>query len=145
MRSKRVTLFVIAITLITGLVYYQINYMSLWGFTLKKDDLNKVIIHSDGKVYMVTNRQIVLDLAEKASKMKRLQKVEAIYFPPGPIAKPFGKLMLQTSNNGTFGGTIWNLSSGNTLDSSGYYWNVTDEVISELEIAIKDSQTTNLP
>ena len=145
MRTKWILSFIIVGALIIGLVYYQVNYISLWGFTLAKNDLNNAIIYTDDTNYMVTNRQVVIDLAEKVTKMKRSQKVESMRFPPGATAQPFEKLLLQTKDHVTFGGSIWNLSSGKFLNSNGYYWVVSGELISALEMATKDSQTTHSP
>jgi len=145
MRTKGIPLIIIVGTLIVGIVYYQVKKISFWGFTLPKSDINNAIVYTKDKSYMVTNRQIVLDLAEKISKMKRLQKIEVMRFPPGPSASPFTKIILQTKNHVTYGGSIWNLSSGNVMDSNGYYWVVTDDFVSVLQLATKDQKTTHMP
>ena len=145
MRIKRFPFLIIVGALIVGIVYYQSIHISLWGFYLTKNNINNVIVSTQDKSYMVTNQQVVFDLAEKVSKMQRSQKVDSMRFPPGSTSEPYRKLFIQTKDHVTYGGSIWNLSAGNVLDSNGYYWIVQDDIVTALDKATKDSQTTQLP
>ncbi|MDR3602922.1 MAG: hypothetical protein P4L49_21005 [Desulfosporosinus sp.] len=144
MRIEKFPFIIIFGILIVGFVYYQSIYISLGGFSITKNNIKNVIVSTQDKTYMVTNQQVVFDLAERVSKMQRSQKIDFMRFPPGSTSEPYRKLLIQTKDHVTYGGSIWNLSAGNALDSAGYYWIVQDDLVTALDKAINDSQTTQL-
>lgn len=92
--------------------------------------------------YIVTNSQLVLELTREVSKMKKLYKAEFSNFPPKEASTKYRGLMIQTKN--TYGGSFWkDGDNGLMVDSDGYYWSVSKELIELMDKSLKE--TPKLP
>ena len=119
-------LIIIALTLVFGC--YSQTHISIWGFNIPKNELKDVLINTKENNYIITNPQVVLELTKEVSKMKKLNKVEPSNFPPKETPTKFIKLMIQT--DATYGGSFWqDGNNGVMLDSNGYYWSVSKELL----------------
>lgn len=80
-----------------------------------------------------------MELSQEISKMKKLYKVELNNFPPKEIPTKYTKLMIQT--NFTYGGSFWqDGNNGIMLDSNGYYWSVSSELIELMGKSLEEAQ-----
>lgn len=134
----------IIITLTLVFSYYSQTHISIWGFNIPKHELKDVLINTKENNYIITNPQLVLELTKEVSKMKNLYKVEPGKFPPiqtptEETANKYTKLTIQT--NASYGGSFWqDGNNGLMLDSSGYYWSVSRELLEMMDKSIKDAQ-----
>ena len=131
---------IIMITLVfTGFIYYSQTHISMWGFNVSKNELKDVLINTKDNNYIITNSKLVLELTQEVAKMKKLYKIEPSNFPPKETPTKYTKLMIQT--NSTYGGSFWDDgNSGIMLDSNGYYWSVSSELIILMDKSLIEAQ-----
>lgn len=130
-------LIIVALTLVFS--YFSETHISIWGFNIPKNELKDVLISTKENNYIITNPQLVLEITKEASKMKKLYKVEPSNFPPKETANKYIKLMIRAG--ATYGGSFWqDGNNGIMLDSSGYYWSVSRELLDIMDKSIKDAQ-----
>lgn len=130
-------LIIVALTLVFS--YFSQTHISIWGFNIPKNELKDVLISTKENNYIITNPQLVLEIVEEVSKMKKLYKVEPSNFPPKETSDKYIKLMIQA--DATYGGSFWqDGNNGIMLDSSGYYLSVSRELLDIMDKSIEDAQ-----
>jgi hypothetical protein len=101
MTSKKWTILSsIAVLILISFVYYKQTHLSIWGFNLPKKDLKDVIVQTDKHSYLVTDKDMILKIAEDASKWKKYSKIES--FPPQTKLEKYKKILIRTADN-----TLW--------------------------------------
>ncbi|GKU25109.1 hypothetical protein [Clostridium folliculivorans] len=124
-----------------GFIYYSNTHISIWQFNISKNELKDVLINTKDNNYIITNPKLVSELSQEVSNMKKLNKIELNNFPPKEKTMKYTKLMIQTKNNYTYGGSFWkDDNDGIMLDSSGYYWSVSSDLIELIDKSINDSK-----
>lgn len=142
--KTRISISLIIVALTLGFIYYSQTHISIWGFKISKNELKDVLINTKENNYIITNPQLVLELTEEVSKMKKLYKVEpgkfpTIETPPKEIANKYTKLLIRTDS--TYGGSFWqDGNNGIILDSSGYYWSVSRELLEMMDKSFKEAR-----
>lgn len=132
----------IAILILVSFVYYKQTNLAMWGFNLPKKELKDIIVQTDKHSYLVTDKNMVLKIAEDASKWKKHSKIES--FPSQTKPEKYIKLFIQTTDNTTFGGSIWVTENNALLDSNGYYWNLDYKELSiRLNASLKNATLLN--
>ncbi|MBK1813234.1 hypothetical protein JHL18_21670 [Clostridium sp. YIM B02505] len=137
----RVSIAMVIALVFIGTIYYFKTRISIWQFNISKSELKDVLINTKDNNYIVTNPKLISEISEEVSKMKKLNKVEMNNFPPKEKNIGYTKLMIQTKNNYTYGGSFWNDdNNGIMLDSNGYYWHVSSDLIELIDRSINDSK-----
>jgi hypothetical protein len=108
-------------------IYYQQTHLSIWGFSIPKSELATIIVQTEQSVYVIHEKEDILAIAKELSKMEKAAKVDSTNFPENATDGKYRKILLQTTDKVTYGGNVW--SSGNRIDSNGYYWTVKDETL----------------
>ncbi len=118
-----------------GIVLINQSRIDLWGYNLPLKELENAIIYTHDDQFIISDPEYVRALADEVSKMERMEKINPTKFCIREQPKKYKKLLLQTKDNTTYGGSFW---KGNVIifDSNGYYWKVTDEIFSEMDAAI---------
>lgn len=133
-RKKWISLFVIVVIACVGF-YYQ-THISIWGFSLPKNDIKQVIISSENKEefsqYLITNQKEVLQIAKLLSKSEKYSEIKHNNFPPDERPEKYTKILLQKQDNTTYGGGLWIIGTNYVQDSNGYYWKVDYEKLRRL-------------
>ncbi len=135
-RKKWIVLlsFVLVVTAYVGF-YYQ-THISIWGFSLSKNDIKQVIVSSESKEgfsqYLITNQKEVSEIAKLLSKSEKYSEIKNNNFPPDVTPEKHTKILLQTQDNTTYGGGLWVIGMNYVQDSNGYYWNVDYEKLNTL-------------
>ncbi|WP_291645233.1 hypothetical protein [Clostridium sp.] len=71
-----------------------------------------------------------MEFTQEVAKTKKLYKVESSNFPPK-----------ETHTKYTYGGLLWKGgNNGIMIDSNGYYWSVSTELIERMDKLLKESQ-----
>lgn len=133
---------IVGLLIVGAFLYYQF-LIDIWGFYLPRNDLNTAIILTDEHNYLVTKHQDVLDLAYEVSNMKKLDRVDPNTFGKREHPPSYRKLLIQTKDNGTFGGSFWVDGTNVIQDSNGYYWRVNNTLITKMDKMIKDAKVLN--
>ncbi|WNF38767.1 hypothetical protein RJD24_10235 [Bacillaceae bacterium IKA-2] len=125
-RNKWIILILFVLVIITSVgIYYQ-SHLSIWGFSLSKNDIKQVIVSSENEEgfsqYLITNQKEVLEIAKLLSKSEKYSEIEHNNFPPDERPEKHTKILLQTQENGTYGGSLWIIGANYIQDSNGYYW-----------------------
>lgn len=120
--KKRASLSLIAVVILLSFVYYKQNYLSIWSFNLPKKDLKDIIVQTEKHSYLITDKNLVLKIAEDISKWKKYSKIDS--FPPHAKSEKYQKILIRTVDNATYGGSIWVTENNALIDSNGYYWNL---------------------
>ena len=130
----------ILVLLILGITSWYLFYVSIWGFNIPKYELKTAIIYTGTKSYLVTKHQSVLELAKEVSSMKKLDKINPNTF--GKVNPParYRKLVLQTKDNTTYGGSLWVDETRVIQDSNGYRWRVNETLFKKMDEVIKDAK-----
>ncbi len=132
----------IALLILVSFVYYKQTHLSIWGFNLPKKELKNVIVQTDKHSYLVTDKNMVLKIAENASSSKKYSKIES--FPLQTKPEKYKKLFIQTADNTTYGGSIWLTENNALLDSNGYYWDLDyNELSNRLNASLKNATLLN--
>jgi hypothetical protein len=132
----------IALLILVSFVYYKQTRLSIWGFNLPKKELKDVIVQTDKHSYLVTDKNMVLKIAENASRSKKYSKIES--FPLQTKYEKYKKLLIQTADNITYGGSIWLTENNALLDSNGYYWDLDyKELSNRLNASLKNATLLN--
>ncbi|WP_066072812.1 hypothetical protein [Neobacillus soli] len=132
----------IALLILISFVYYKQTYLPIWGFHLSKKELKDVIFQTDKHSYLITDKKMVLKIAENVSKWKKYSKIES--FPPQAKPEKYKKLLIQTADNITYGGSIWVTENNALLDSNGYYWDLNyEELSNKLNESLKNATILN--
>ena len=141
--KKRIILSSVSLLLLLiSFVYYKQAYLPIWGYHLSKKDLKDIIVQTDKHSYLITDRKIVLKIAEDVSKWKKYSKTES--FPPQTEPEKYKKLLIQTADNATYGGSIWVTENNALLDSNGYYWDFNYKGLSNrLDYSLKNASLLN--
>lgn len=135
--KKWTILSLISLIVLISFVFYKQTHLSIWGFTISKEDLNDAIVQTDKHSYLVRNKKMVLKIAEDASKWKKYSKIES--FPPQTKHAKYIKLWIRTKDNNTYGGNIWITENNSLLDSNGYYWELNyKELSNTLNASLKN-------
>lgn len=133
----------IILVLILGSIYKQ-SYISIWGFNIPKGELTNVIIYTKGNSYTVTDHNLVLALSKEVSHMKKFSKTDASTYPLNKkYPSEFTKILIQTKNKGTYGGSFWDDGNNIVLDSSGYYWVATNDLFNLMDSSLLEAQKLN--
>jgi|GEM_PF-2981058 len=139
-----ISLIILVTIVLIGFIYYSRTHISIWGFNISKNELKDVLMDTRDNNYIITNPQLVLELTQEVSKMKKLYKVEPSNFPPEKTLTSYRSLMIQTKNNYTYGGSFWkDGNNGIMLDSNGYYWSVSSELFKIMDKSLKEAQKLN--
>lgn len=140
MKKYLLTVGIIITILIVGFIYYFQAHITIWGFNIRKSELKDVLIYTKGNSYMVTDSESVLELSNEVSKMEKLNKIDN-NFPPNNYKVPkFVKIIIQTKDNVTFGGSFWEDGDGVVMDSSGYYWKATNDLFDLMDKTLKNGK-----
>ncbi|WP_066175943.1 hypothetical protein [Bacillus marinisedimentorum] len=135
--NKKIWIILIPLILVVAYVgfYYQ-THISIWGFSLSKNDINQVIVSSENEEefsqYLITNQKEVLEIAKLFSKSEKYSEIKQNNFPPDERPEKYTKILLQTQDNTTYGGSLWIIGTKYVQDSSGYYWKIDYEKLSRL-------------
>lgn len=154
-KKSRATILTCLVVLIGAFVGYR-TYLSattivIWGefrvpksqFTLARiDTVNGTTVHA----FEVHNPQLVLQIAQEVSHMKRQRQITATNFPPSESHNSITKLVIVTRKYGSAGGNFWSVPGGSGIwqDADGYYWAVPKELIATLEQDIQSAGVTKL-
>lgn len=143
MKSKaKFTIFlsIIALTLVSLVfIYYSRTHISIWGLYIPENELKNVSISTKENNYLITNPETVLELTKAMGKMKKLYKVDPVDDHPEESSTEYTKLTIQS--NFTYGGSFWeDDNKGMMIDSNGYYWSTSDELIDIMDKSIKEAQ-----
>jgi Ser-tRNA(Ala) deacylase AlaX len=143
MTTKRWTIIsLIAFLILVSAVYYKQTHLSIWGFNLPKKDLKDVIVQTEKHSYIVTDKELVLKIAEDVSKMKKYSKIESL--PPETKPEQYKKLLIRTKGNTTYGGSIWVMENNVLIDSNNYYWDIDYNKLSNtLNTSLKNATLAN--
>lgn len=140
--KKWVFLSIIAVVILFSFVYYKQNHLSMWGFNLPKNDLKDIIVQTDKHSYLVTDKNMVLKIAEDASKWKKYSKIDS--FPPHTKSEKYKKVLIRTVDNTTYGGSIWVTENNALIDNNGYYWYLDYKGLSKrLNTSLKNATLLN--
>ncbi|WHY87259.1 hypothetical protein QNH39_05215 [Neobacillus novalis] len=123
-----------------GIAIYLFTHTSIFNFRVSNSDFTSVIIQTKENNYQITDKKTVLKIAKAASKMKKGSKVDNGQFPPGKQYDKYYKLLFQTESKGTIGGSFWLQGDLLVIDSNGYYWSVSDELLNDIEKGLKNSK-----
>lgn len=135
--NKKIWIILIPLILVAAYVgfYYQ-THISIWGFSLSKNDIKQVIVSSKNEEefsqYLITNQKEVLEIAKLLSKSEKYLEIEHNNFPPDERPEKYTKILLQTQENSTYGGSLWIIGANYIQDSNGYYWKFDYENLSRL-------------
>jgi hypothetical protein len=143
MKSKTkftIALSIVALTLVSLVfIYYSRTHISIWGLYIPKNELKNVSISTKENDYIITNPETVLELTKAMGKMKKLYKVDPVDVNPKEASTEYIKLMIQSKF--TYGGSFWKGDNkGMMIDSNGYYWSASDEIIGIMDKSIKEAQ-----
>lgn len=132
----------ITLLILISFVYYKQTHLSIWGFNLSKKELKDVIVQTDKHSYLVTDKKVVLKIAEDVSKWNKHSKFES--FPSQTKPEKYKKLLIQTADNNTYGGSIWVTENNALLDSNGYFWDLDYKGLSNrLNASLKNATLLN--
>lgn len=132
----------IALLILVSFVYYKQTHLAIWGFNLPKKELKGLIVQTDKHTYLITDKNMVLKIAEDASKWKKYSKIES--FTPQTKSGKYIKLLIQTTDNTTYGGSIWVTENNALFDSNGYYWDLDyKELNNRLNASLKIATNLN--
>ncbi|OOE12567.1 hypothetical protein [Fictibacillus arsenicus] len=135
--------FIVLITIGT-FVFYQQTHLSIWGFNLAKKDIKEVIVSTDNHSYKVTDKKLIMKIAEDVSKMEKHSKIESFNFPPQQKPKQYNKLLIRTNDKVIYGGSFWIMENTVMFESSGYYWSLDYNKISDiLDTSLKNAAILN--
>ncbi|MDV3425972.1 MAG: hypothetical protein LIR50_02130 [Bacillota bacterium] len=130
----------IIIIFIIGFSYIQ-AHISIWGFNIPKNELSDVIITTKENSYMITDSNLVLELTKEVSKMKKLNKIVANNYPLSKDnSTKFIKILVQTKNKGTYGGSFWNNDNSIVFDSNGYYWSTSKNLFDLMDKSLQHAK-----
>lgn len=108
----------------------------IWGaFRVPKTELNlarvEVTTGTTSHAYEIHNPKLVLQLARNVSRMRRLEQITSLNFPPAaaPNYRPVTELTIITKKYGACGGSFWSVETHERgpvvwQDADGYYWAV---------------------
>jgi hypothetical protein len=112
---------------------------TIWGLYIPQSELKNVSISTKENNYLITNRETVLELTKAMGKMKKLYKVDPVDVHPKESSTEYIKLIIQSKF--TYGGSFWkDDNKGMMIDSNGYYWSASDEIIDIMDKSIKEAQ-----
>ncbi|WP_100404292.1 hypothetical protein [Bacillus solitudinis] len=135
-RKKWIVLISFVLVVIAYVGFYYQTHISIWGFSLSKDDIKQVIVSSESEEefsqHLITNQKEVLEIAKLISKSEKYLEIKQNNFPPDERPEKYTKILLQTQDNTTYGGNLWILGTNYVQDSSGYYWKIDYEKLSRL-------------
>ncbi|NHM31949.1 hypothetical protein [Neobacillus terrae] len=139
--KTKAIIFSIASLILISFGWYKQTHLSVWGFNLPKSDIKEVIFYRGDHTYKVTDKDIVLKIAKKASKMKRYSKTDNFNSIPNLEYK---KLLILTKDNINYGGSIWNGENIVLINSNGYCWELNYKNLSKtLNRSIKNATLLN--
>ena len=74
--------------------------------------------------------------AKEISMMERMQKINPTNFCVKEQPSKYKKLLFQTKDNMTYGGSFW---KGNVIiqDCNGFYWKATDDLFAKIELGLE--------
>lgn len=125
-----------------GAIYFYNSHISIWGFDLAKDNIKDVIVDTRDGSYMVTDPEFVLEITREVSRMEKAYKLEP-GIPRKDQPDAYTRLLVQTKDNTTYGGSFWKGNGTIILDSNGYYWYTTGELFQWIDKSIKGAQKIN--
>lgn len=126
--------------LIIGLIIYKSMYTNLYGFTLKRSNIESVLVYTANHGYEVKNKKLVDEIVSKTAKMKRSKRINPATFPEYKVHSPLTDFVIQTKDHSQYGGSIWR-EDASLVNANGYYWKLTPELLQLLKKAIQDKQT----
>jgi hypothetical protein len=134
----------IGLILILSFVFYQQTHLSIWGFNLAKNDIKDVIVQTENKSYVITEKDRVLAIASEISAMKKHSKVEVLDFYPLNASDSYTKIIVRIRDNTTYGGNLFKIGENIVQSGSGYYWSLDYQKLSnELDGSLNTASLLN--
>lgn len=143
-RKYRTRISIMVILVLTaGLIFvYHTFYFQAFGFSIKRSQIKQLLLYSTEHAYYVQNPKLVKEIDNSLSKLHRSHKINPAQFPEYKIYAPIPKVLIQTKDQSTYGGSLWD--SGHLMNANGYYWIVTSQLLNLLHQALKDPKTKEI-
>jgi hypothetical protein len=127
---------------IIGSVVYNSLFIHLFGFQIRKSQLQTIMVYSDQHAYYVHNAKLVEQIIAETAALDRYNRIVPGNFPQYKVYAAIPKFLVQTKDHNTFGGTIW--ADGHIMDANGYYWNMPPQLLELLSKSIQDNETEKI-
>ena len=135
MKKNLIRIGLIGIILISIFIYYKHTYISLWGNNINKSQIIKAEIDTKNSKYTITDKEVILEIADELSEMKKLDKIEATNWPPTDRERStkYRKISFKNEDGINYGGGFWVYNNQLLIDGNGYYWSIDTNIFELLD------------
>lgn len=126
--------------IVLGAVLYSQFYITIWGFHMPKSELYSAIIYTPERSYIITDHESVLQLARELSTMPKLEQIQPNNFGNKEQPAKYRKLLIQTKDHTTYGGSFWKNDNTIIQDSNGYYWAANNTLFQTMDKSLQKAK-----